>query len=205
MKKYFNVLIISLLVIVMLGLVLPLVSSIHFFDTFAHIEVAEEELCLYPGQQYTLNPIIIYSDGTIETNQKFTFESSDPNLISFYSEDSGTFEVVSKETTDKVVTLTCKSGLVSKKISARINKEMHVLLDVDLNNNDNKELLMGESYLIDFETFPNDLDVEDLDIEVVSIDKTTENGLIEYSKNKNIIIKPVGTGSGYIHVSLHEQ
>ena len=139
MKKYFNVLIISLLVIVMLGLVLPLVSSIHFFDTFAHIEVAEEELCLYPGQQYTLNPIIIYSDGTIETNQKFTFESSDPNLISFYSEDSGTFEVVSKETTDKVVTLTCKSGLVSKKISARINKEMHVLLDVDLNNNDNKD------------------------------------------------------------------
>ena len=24
-------------------------------------------------------------------------------------------------------------------------------------------------------------------------------------KNRNIIIKPVGTGSGYIHVSLHEQ
>ena len=41
--------------------------------------------------------------GTIETNQKFTFESSDPDLISFYSEDSGTFEVVSKETTDGIV------------------------------------------------------------------------------------------------------
>ena len=208
MKTIYKIVATLLILCISAIAVIPL--TLYFLDDneIEEIVVDDDVMEVRPSRTYTILPQALDEKGSLSSNYEFEFSSSNPNILTFESENSGTFTVSSKASVGSECEIDISVQNVSKTIEVKVVESQNYFLDIDLSNNgeniSSQDLFFGNEYKLNFTIYPNLVSLLDCQISVLDSEMNIINNLIEITKDSsNYYLKMVGAGTGFIKIQYN--
>ena len=160
-------LVLALCGLLTVGIVLPSVGIfLAYLDqetTPKKIELQHDDT-LVPGEKGKLHPIAYSGAGRALSDASFAFSSSDPATLAFPDPSEGSFEVSRTAEEGSLVQIEVATGGLSTSFVVEIEKGVATLAAASLSS---EELVYGHEYPLSFVSYPQEFDLEDIEIGVV--------------------------------------
>ncbi len=192
--------------------VLSIIPTAFYFDNLRpvpsqyHIEVDEDNLELFPGQKYTLNPFLILDNEKVNAySDKFTYSTNRKDLIHFIDVNSGgTFQVDENQKNGEAI-ITIENGGKTKDVTVKVKEGLYEIYNVEISNDNLHTIYLGTTYKLNFYTNHSLIDYDWINVKCIKGNGSNEeiDGLVKININDSSIeIEPIGFGEGCLEISV---